>query len=419
MRFLYSLALYLLSPFIWWRVWREWLPTHSRWERLGRVPYETAPVIWVHAASVGEVMTARPLVQALETRYPSHKIVMTTMTATGANQVASLFEGRICHHFLPLDFPGPAKRFVRHVRPALAIVIETELWPNLLAECQHHDVPLALVNGRLSTNALQRYQRIRPLMRDTLAHFDWLGIKDRTDLERFKALDGPVSRMEITGGLKFDLRYNGALEKVSEDILFQCDGRFIWVAASTHEGEDAALIDAHARLRERYPGALMILVPRHPQRFDAIAQLIEDSGQCLARRSRGDGITSRVSVYLGDTMGELMGFYAVASVAFVGGSLVPVGGHNLLEPAALAVPVVTGPHLENFSDIADLLEADDALVRVATTDELVAALAEAATAPEQARARGRRGLMVVERHRGALEATLNGLERLLPGGVSG
>ncbi|MFQ3788608.1 lipid IV(A) 3-deoxy-D-manno-octulosonic acid transferase [Halomonas sp. A29] len=423
-RWLYSAALYLLAPLVWRRVWREHALTNLRWERLGLLPRSPlgVPRLWLHCASVGEVQAARPLIEALLERYPEHRLVVTTMTATGAERVHALIEARrqageperLQHYFVPLDYPGAARRFVARLSPSLALFFETEIWPNLLTACRRHGVPTAVVNGRLSPRAFRGYRRLRPLMAAALAQLDWLAAKSRGDAERFRELGMPATRIDVVGSLKYDLSPDDASWEASKRLCTRLGSRPIWVAGSTHPGEDQQLLEAHARLRQHYANALLILVPRHPQRFDAVAELCCERGMSLARRSLGEWPDARTAVYLGDTMGELLMLYGAADLAFVGGSLVPVGGHNLLEPAAMGVPVLTGPELANFADVAETLRQGGALVEVtssvALADTLVTLFLDEAERHRLAEA----GLAVVAANRGALARTLAGLERLLP-----
>ncbi|ERS81892.1 lipid IV(A) 3-deoxy-D-manno-octulosonic acid transferase [Halomonas sp. PBN3] len=419
-RLAYSGLLHLAAPLAWRRLRREHGLTDPRPLRLGRIP-ETppeTPMLWLHCASVGEVQAARPLIEALLERYPGHSLTVTTMTATGAERVRALAEGRddgrLVHRFLPLDFPRAAARFVERLRPELALFFETELWPNLLHACQRRGVPVAVVNGRLSPRALRGYRRLRPLLREALACVDWLAAKSEEDAARFATLGMPSRRTSVVGSLKFDIALDDVTQGVSERLRTWLGRRPVWVAGSTHEGEEARLLTAHRRLRERLPEALLVLVPRHPQRFDAVAMLCEQAGMPAARRSRGEWPEAATAVYLGDTMGELAALYGAADLAFVGGSLVPVGGHNLLEPAALGVPVLTGPALANFADVAEALRGADALVEVADEAALAEALAGLFADPAERRRLGEAGRGVVMANRGALATTLAGLERLLP-----
>jgi 3-deoxy-D-manno-octulosonic-acid transferase len=424
-RWLYSLVLYLLAPFVWRRVWREHALTNLRRERLGLIPRiaTESPRLWLHCASVGEVQAARPLVEALLQRYPSHQLVVTTMTATGAERVHALMEARrqageperLVHRFVPLDYPGAANRFVARLSPALAIFFETEIWPNLLAACRRRGVPTAVVNGRLSPRAFRGYRRLRPLMAEALGQVDWLAAKSRGDAERYRALGMPATQTDVVGSLKYDLTPDEASCAESKRLCTRLGSRPVWVAGSTHPGEEEALLEAHAALRQPYPNALLILVPRHPQRFEAVAELCRERGFSLARRSLGEWPSERTAVYLGDTMGELLTLYGAADLAFVGGSLVPVGGHNLLEPAAMGVPVLTGPELANFTDVAETLRHGGALVEVPSSAALADTLVTLFLDESERHRLAEAGLAVVAANRGALARTLDGLERLLPG----
>lgn len=421
-RWVYSAALYALSPLIGWRIWREQVPTYSRLQRLGlRLgPLPLKPRIWLHCASVGEVRAARPLIEGLLARYPNHSLLLTTMTATGAKQVQALINEqpssdqlRLSHRFLPLDFPGAAQRFIKQVQPALALIFETELWPNLLYACRQQGVAVAVVNGRLSPRAFKRYQLLKPLMRGVLANVTWLAAKSPEDAERFNALGSRADVTTVVGSLKFDLASQHQALSEGECLLRHWGERPVWVAGSTREGEEALLLQAHRRLRKHYPNALLVLVPRHPQRFDNVANECIEAGWVLSRRSQQQPVTARTAVYLGDTMGELATLYAVGSVAYVGGSLVPLGGHNMLEPAALGKPVLCGPAIENFSDVAEPLLAAGALVVVDNPEALAEALISLFDDPQRALQIGLAGRGVIEAHRGSLARTLEGLDSFI------
>jgi len=430
-RCLYSAALYVLSPLIWRRVWREQALAHPRLARLGMIPRTASgtsadglserPVTWLHCASVGEVLAARPLIEALAAARPGHQLVVTTMTATGADRVQALADtlnGKgvgaiVSHHFVPLDFPGAARRFVARLAPVQAIFFETELWPNLLAACRRRGVPVAVVNGRLSLRAFARYMKIRPLMAAALADVGWLAAKSDEDAERYRTLGMAGAGTTVVGSLKFDVSASDEDVDDSERLHEWLGERPIWVAGSTHPGEDEQLLNAHRCLLETHPDALMILVPRHPQRFDDVAALCEAQGMSVARRSKNERPSRDTNVYLGDTMGELSTFYGAADVAFVGGSLVPIGGHNLLEPAVRGVPVVTGPSLENFSDVAATLREAGALTDVADAEALSKALGALIDDPADRERLGEAGRQVVAANRGALSRTLEGLERMI------
>lgn len=414
-RWLYSAALYALSPLIWRRVWRESHADHPRRERLGFIPVRssTQPVIWLHAASVGEVLAARPLIEGMRERYSDYLLIITTMTATGAERGRSLFKGEVGIHFVALDFPGSAQRFVARLRPELAIFFETELWPNLLHACHCQDVPVAIVNGRLSLKAMRGYRRIRALIHEALINVDWLAAKSPQDAERFQQLGMPSERITVVGSLKFDVSVNDDVLIDSKCLRTLWGGRPVWIAGSTHPGEDEQVLAAHSRVRNRYPSALLILVPRHPQRFDDVAKLCLQRGERIARRSRGETVDAQTTVYLGDTMGELMLLYGAADIAFVGGSLVPIGGHNLLEPAALGVPVISGPALSNFSDVAELLHEAEALIEVPDAEALGETVSELLAADDRRHCMSGAGLATIDANRGALQRTLSGLNHLL------
>ncbi|HBS81846.1 lipid IV(A) 3-deoxy-D-manno-octulosonic acid transferase [Vreelandella alkaliphila] len=421
-RLVYSAVLYMLSPLIGWRIWREQVLTYSRLQRLGmrlgKLP--PGPRIWLHCASVGEVRAARPLIEGLLARYPQHSLLLTTMTATGAQQVQTLIgeqaapdQVRLAHCFLPLDFPGAAKRFITRVQPTLAILFETELWPNLLHACHQQAVPVAVVNGRLSPRAFARYQRLRSLMASALANVTWLAAKSAQDAERFQALGCRAAVTHVVGSLKFEVPSQEKALEESKYLLQAWGARPVWVAGSTRDGEEALLLEAHRQLLKRFPTALLVLVPRHPQRFDEVAKLCAQGSWALSRRSQQQAVTPQTQVYLGDTLGELATLYAAGHVAYVGGSLVPLGGHNVLEPAALGKPVLCGPSLDNFSDVAEPLLAVGALSVVETPDALADALAERLATPSFALQIGQAGREVVEAHRGALARTLDGLSQWL------
>ncbi|HYQ72215.1 MAG TPA: lipid IV(A) 3-deoxy-D-manno-octulosonic acid transferase, partial [Gammaproteobacteria bacterium] len=361
MRILYSLLLYLLTPLVLLRLaWRGLrAPAYwRRWpERFGFIePPLGERVIWIHAVSVGEVLAAVPLVRALLEKYPAYSLLVTTVTPTGSAQVAALFGSELAHVYAPYDLPGAVRRFFHRVRPQLAIIMETEIWPNLFHACETRQVPLLLVNARLSARSLAGYLRVKPLVTQTLARLTGMAAQGETDAARFEQLGAPRARITVSGNLKFEQRIPHSLRERAEALRRDWGAdRPVWVAASTHQGEDELLLDVHNKLRKRYADCLLVLVPRHPERFQLVAQLCRQRGLETVLRSERRPCTADTAVFVGDSMGELLLFLAAADVAFVGGSLVPHGGHNLLEPAALGLPVVTGPHVFNFTEICKLL----------------------------------------------------------------
>lgn len=410
-RALYSALLYLLLPALLLRLlWRSRrAPAYrERWrERLGF--YGQAPAsadIWVHAVSVGEVQAAQPMIRHLLQGDPRTRVLVTTTTPTGARRLHELFadRGRVGHLYCPFDLTPVVRRFLDRVAPRLVIVMETEIWPNLLAECDGRALPVLLVNARLSQRSARGYRRVQPLAAESMRRFRLIAAQTQADAERFIALGVEAERVAVTGSIKFDLQLPASLTDRAEVMRrgWGCN-RPVWVAASTHEGEEEPLLQAHAQLRARLPAALLVLVPRHPDRFERVAGLIQRRGLPFARRSLGQACDAQTSVYLGDTMGELVSFIAAADAAFVGGSLVPTGGHNLLEAAAVGVPVIVGPHVFNFVEVTRLLLEHQAAVQVQSAEELAQCLQLWLTdAAERARI-GENGRKAVETNRGALE----------------
>ncbi len=410
MRALYTALLYLALPGFFVRLlWggvrnRAYL---SRWgERLGyvdRLPPDGGTV-WVHAVSVGEVQAALPLVEALSERYRHATLLVTTMTPTGSDRVRAGLGDRVHHSYLPYDLPGFVARFLERTAPRVAILMETELWPNLVAGCRRRGVPVVIANARLSARSARGYARVDGLTRPMLREVDAVAAQSQDDATRLVALGARAPRVLVTGSVKFDLRVSAAAVEQGRALRERWGaGRSVLIAASTHEGEDELVLDAFARVLERVPDCLLVLVPRHPERFEAVTALARRRGFATARRTSGPTDCRAIDVYVGDTMGELMAFYAGADVAFVGGSLVPIGGHNVLEPASLGVPVVHGPHYFNFAEITSRLREEGAAHEVASPRELAMLVSELLTDAERRHAMGERGQAFVQRNRGAIE----------------
>jgi 3-deoxy-D-manno-octulosonic-acid transferase len=416
-RYLYSGLLYLALPYIflrlWWRSRR--LPAYrARWsERLGFYPMRLEKCIWVHAVSMGEVIAAVPLIKALQASYPSMTVLVTTMTPTGSAQVKSVFKDSVAHVYIPYDLPDAVARFLRAFRPVVGIVMETELWPNMVDACYRRAIPTCLMNARLSEKSARGYERIAPLAREMLSHVTVIAAHGQQDADRFIALGAPKERMVVTGSIKFDIQVSSDVTANIPALRAQLgNDRFIWIAASTHEGEETMILAAHKLLRDNNPQALLILVPRHPDRFDAIAAMCEASFKTL-RRSKAQPMSTDVAVYLGDTMGELLLMYGAADAAFVGGSLIPRGGHNLLEPAALSKPLLSGPHLFNFKEISELFFAADALTVVSDAGSLAAQVTQWMQQPAARVTSGERARQVVEANRGALSKQLAIIQQII------
>ena len=415
-RLLYTALLYLLLPLallrLYWRGRRD-AGHRQRWrERLGWITPLPPGGLWIHAVSVGEVRAALPLIEALLQRYPDQPVLVTTTTLTGSRQVRAALGERVQHVYAPYDLPGAVARFLHRARPRQAIIMETELWPNLLRQCARAGIPVLIANARLSERSARGYARIRRLSAALLRDVTLIAAQAEADAARFRALGAP--RVQVTGNLKYDLQLPADLPQRGQALRGALLGgpRPVWIAASTHAGEDEPVLDAFATLRAQWPELLLLLVPRHPERFDHVAALCQQRGFRVIRRSEQRPCAADTAVFLGDSMGELLLFYAAADLAFVGGSLVPTGGHNVLEPALLGLPVLFGPHMFNFSEAGARLLAGQAAWQIADAAELAARVARLLADPEQARHCGQRGRDLVEQQRGALARLLHCIDTL-------
>lgn len=421
MRFVYILLTYLVAP-LWigalaLRGFRD--KTHWRGfsERFGFGERVRDRSIWLHAVSVGEVQAAVPLVEALLARFPDIPLVVTTVTPTGRARAEAIFKNRVDVRYVPIDWPGSVRRFFQRVRPRLAIILETEIWPNLYHRCGRLRVPLVLASARISPRSVNGYRRLVSLFRETLSHGIFIAAQSAEDAERFRSIGASAERTHVIGNIKFDFGHPPDIEDRGHELRRMLGAhRPVWVAGSTHALEEELLLDAHRRIRERFSDALLVLVPRHPPRFGDVAKLLEEQGWRYVRRTTATIVTPDTSVYLLDTLGELPPFYAAGDVAFVGGSLGidDVGGHNLLEPAALSLPVVAGPHNFNSVDIARLLAERGALAIAHEPRELATIVGDLLSDP-QARARmGAAGRKAVDDNRGAVGRLMEFLGPLLP-----
>ena len=419
-RTLYTLLFHLGLPLVFLRLlWRAWrAPAYSR--RIGeRFAFGLPPLrpggIWVHAVSVGESIAAAPMVRELMARYPHLPITVTCMTPTGSERIQALFGDSVQHCYLPYDLPWAAARFLERARPKLAVVMETELWPNHIHQCARRGIPVALANARLSARSARGYARFARLTAPMLAKLSLIAVQTEAEAERFRQLGARDECVEVTGSIKFDLTIDPALLERASKLRQQwaAQERPLWIAASTHAGEDEIILAAHRKLLGEHPQALLILVPRHPERFASVYESAVRDGFVAVRRSTGEAVGADTQVLVGDTMGELLFLYALADIAFVGGSLVPNGGHNLLEPAALGKPVLSGPHLFNFLEISAQLRAAGALREVQDAAQLAQVVSELWGDPAGAQAMRDAGLGVLKANQGALERLLAGLGRLL------
>jgi len=417
LRGLYSAALYLLLPVtVYHLIWRGFrqraylLRWHERYARYGADrgrAEDSVGHLWVHAVSVGEVNAAAPLINALLQEYPERRVLVTTITPTGSQRVRTLWDRRVAHVYLPYDLPGAVARFLAQYRPAIALIVETELWPNLLFGCRDRGIPAYLVNARLSERSLRGYRVLRPLVGRALRTLRRVAAQSDGDAERFARLGAREDQLAVFGNLKFDTKIDPEIDRFVLAFRARASQRPVWIAASTHPDEEAAVLAIDRRLRARWPTLLTLWAPRHPERFRPATQLALESGLQVATRTLTVLPEASDAVFVIDTLGELMRFYACADVAFVGGSLQAVGGHNLLEPAAVGTAIVTGPHLHNFADIAEQLRRADA-VRIGADAVEVGLELEALLADDAARARmTAAGRQLVEQGRGALQRTMS------------
>ncbi len=419
LRGLYSVALYLLLPItVYHLIWRGFRVREyfKRWdERYASYPdCGSQPRVWLHAVSVGEVNAAAPLVNALRERRPDIRWMITTITPTGSQRVRGLWGDAVDHVYLPYDVPGSVNRFLEHFRPSLALILETELWPNLLFGCRDRGIPVYILNARLSARSLRGYRLLRPLVARALRTVACVAAQSREDARRFIALGARPAQVQALGNLKFEIHPPDPTAMLQAFGAHVPAARKVWIAASTHEGEEQAVLAIHARVLERHPDALLLWAPRHPERFAKAEALARSQGWQVATR-RADGWPGAQSqVFVIDTLGELMLFFACAQVAFVAGSLQPIGGHNLLEPAAMGTAVVTGPHLHNFAEISRRMNEAGAL-RIApdapgVADAVVQLLDDVAERERMVAA----GRELVANGRGALERTLELIGPCLP-----
>ena len=407
-RFGYTLLLYALLPrafaHLLWRARRQRAYLQHLPERFGRYAVATAqPLIWVHAVSVGETRTAEPLIDALQRNYPRHRILLTHMTPTGRATGTALFGERVLRCYLPYDFPFAVGRFLEHFRPACGILLETEIWPNLIHACRARGIPVYLVNARLSEKSFRQYRRFHELAAASLNELTGIAAQSSADAGHLKALG--AAAVEVTGNLKFDIAPDAAL--VAQGDAWRAAwgrSRPVLLLASTREGEEALLLEA---LREvAIPQLLTVVVPRHPQRFDEVAALLERHAVSYQRRSAGLPIAASTRVVLGDSMGEMFAYYAACDVAIMGGSVLPFGAHNLIEACAVGRPVIIGPHTYNFAEATRFAVDAGAALPVEDARGAMAAAGGLLRDPARAQRMAQAGLEFARRHQGATEKIL-------------
>lgn len=413
-RLLYDILLWIALPFLplrlWWRGRRERGYRRHVGERFGFYtgPGPTRPVIWLHAVSLGETRAAQPLVRALMSRYPDHQLLVTHMTATGRAAGEELFPGALIA-FLPYDYPFAVRRFLARFRPRIGILMETEVWPNLVRGCRRSLVPVVLANARLSARSARGYGRVATLAREAFSSLAAVGAQSEADAARLSSLG--AAAVEITGNVKFDVTPPADADALAATFRERAGGRPVFLCASTRDGEEALILDALAK--QPLADALTVIVPRHPQRFDAVAALLAARRIRFARRTDDAPVPADCAVLLGDSMGELAAWYRAADVAFVGGSLLPFGAQNLIEACAAGVPVLIGPSSFNFAQAAELAIEARAAYRIESADDLVHEAARLLTDRAQRRQMGRRGMEFAAAHRGATERTMRIITRLI------
>jgi 3-deoxy-D-manno-octulosonic-acid transferase len=415
MRGLYSLVIRVALPIsLYYLIWRGLRQREyfDRWsERFALYRGDGLDsCLWIHAVSVGEVNVAAPLVAALRERMPGSTILVTTTTPTGSARVRALWGDSVRHVYLPYDLPGAVRNFLDHFQPRLALVMETEIWPNLFEELKARRVPLVIANARLSERSLRGYRPIARLVRGALSGVDVIAAQSDADALRYRKLGAPESAIRVTGNLKYDLPLPEGVAEQGRRWRETWGDRPVWIAASTHPDEEEIVRQAHRLLQSQFPRALLLWAPRHPERFAAVAGDGTRAGFKVASR-RIEGLPrADTDIFVIDTLGELMSFFAASDIAFVGGSLQEIGGHNVLEPAALGVPALVGPHTFNFQEITDLLIAVGAVQRVGDAASLAKKLGEQFRHPAERIRRGDAGRSRIAVERGALARTLELLE---------
>lgn len=409
---LYSAGLYLLV--IWalaHLVWRgmRYSPYLRRWrERFGFVEkLDSKDVIWVHAVSVGEVRTVARLVDFLKSEFPDKSILITTMTPTGSEQVRQLHGDSVLHCYAPYDLPGSVRRFLDRTRPTQAFVIETEFWPNILRLCEERGIPTLLLNVRVSPKSFKGYSKFPNFIRCMLNRPTVIAAQSEQDAERLLALGAPEDKVTVTGNLKFDLEPPVGVEDTARHLRKRWGAaRPVWIAASTHDGEEPKVLDAFKRLLDTHSDAMLVLVPRHPERFAGVDKLCRRAGYTVERHSeRREPLPAETQILIGDTMGELVSFYAASDVAFIGGSLVRHGGHNLVEAMVVGTPCVFGPHVFNFEQSSRTALEYGAAEQVRDPKALAATIAAYLEDPDRRRRAGDAARRVIDDNRGSLQLT--------------
>jgi|TARA_B100001971_G_C18248518_1_gene576272 3-deoxy-D-manno-octulosonic-acid transferase len=418
-RFFYSLLFYLIFPVVLlrlvWRAIRE--PAYAgRWlERFGVCkPVDEDNLIWVHAVSAGETIAAVPLIRKLQDKYPGLAFVVTTMTPTGSERVSALLGGSVHHTYAPYDLPDMVNRFLHRTSPQMLILIDTELWPNIIFQCHRRSIPVLLVNGRLSPQSAEGYARVAGLTKGMLDRMAHVAMQSESQARRFESLGLSPERLSVPGSIKFDLNLPEDLGERQTELREKIGpNRLVLIAASTHEGEEEILLDAFEKISPSLPHMLLIIVPRHPDRFDSVTKLCLNRRLNVIRHSQGGVCSQETNILVVDSMGELLYFYSISAIAFVGGSLVPVGGHNMMEAAAFGLPIIMGPHRFHVHDIAESFIAEGALEEVNGSGDLVDVLGRLGDDDGVRKKMGRSALKVMKKNAGGLDRTVALIENHL------
>lgn len=405
-----------MLPWVFFRLWRKSRqnPDYAkRWkERLGKVD-KTIPrgVVWWHCVSVGETLASIPLIKLFQQTYPDLPVLVTTMTPGGSLQVKTQLKDSVYHQYVPYDLPGIMPGFINRIQPKLCVLMETEIWPNMIYYCHQKNIPILLANARLSEKSAKKYARFKKFTQQILPYINIIAAQNSQDGERFVQLGYPRTQLRVTGNIKFDMAISAELIQKAKNLRESIGvSRPIWIAASTHPGEEEIILEAAKKI----PKALLILAPRHPDRRSEVLELCQKANLKTCVRSKNElPEQEETKIFLIDTLGELVLFYAVADMAFVGGSLIPKGGHNLLEPAALGIPVLSGESLFNFAEIEQLLDKANALIKVKNAEELATQINHLFSHPEQRQKMGLAGKTVINQNKGATAKHLELIEGLL------
>ena len=413
MRYFYTIVIYFLIPFILLRlllVSFKYPSYRKKWyERFGFINWKESskPIIWIHAVSIGEVNATRPIVNLLLKKYPHYQIIITTVTPTGAKTVVQQYKSTVFHFYLPYDIPYCVKKFIRTINPCILITMETEIWPNLYQTCHQSEIPILIVNARLSQKSMSGYQLFSGLIANTLKLVDKVAAQTQADADRFITLGVSNKDISVVGNLKFDIDIPQSIKEEAEPLRHDFSvSRPIWMAASTHDGEEEIILNAHKSILSTHPDAILILAPRHPDRADKIFTMCKKMGLHTTRRTEQESFSDQHNVFLLDTLGELQLYYAASEIAFVGGSLVNTGGQNMLEPAALNLPLITGPYTYNFLEVRNLLLESEALIVVSNSLGLSEKVIELIGDANLRHSMGERARAVVLANRGSSERVI-------------